>query len=412
MSPPLRILITTPTFISLGLWAMSHLANAQNISTNIAGAVPLGLFGPSPAGPELTVGQRLGLDEGIKGGFLYNLSLRATYDSNFFLTENNTESELITDLIPQIRYLTDPLGGAPALFSAGYQPVMRAYLDNSDLNRVDHTVDAAIRVEGTQTVVSGYINYLEASGTDRLAGQFVRSSLLNYGVSAAYQIAPRTQLSASATVAHSDFEEASVVGADIYSFRLGANWRATERLSFGPSIRYMLSESANIETRDSWAVFTQAQYQVRERVFLRASLGLEYAETDGDDSFGLTGNLEADYAFRELWVWSSSIRYATIPAPTEEGYVINNLGISTALNRQLNGATAGLGVDLNFSSYERVGLTDTTVSDDTNFGVFISYRRKLFSDRLDFDSRARYVINDGNADWSQLQLSVQLNMQF
>jgi hypothetical protein len=413
MSPSPRILINIPTIISLGLWShIGSFATAQNISTNIAEAVPLGLFAPSPGGPELTVGQRLGLEEGIKGGVIYGLALESTYDSNFFLTENNTESELITDFTPRIQYLTDPLGGAPVLFSAGYQPVMRAYLENSDLNRVDQRANAGIRVEGAKTVISGHVNYREASGSDSLAGQFVNSSLLNYGISAAYQLAPRTQVSASATASTSDFRQQSVIGSDIYAFRLGANWAATERLGFGPSLRHMSSESPNIGSRDSWALFMQAQYQVRERVSLSGSLGLEYAETNEDDSLGLTGNLEADYAFGERWLWSSLIRYATVPAPTEVGYVVNNLRISTSLNRQLLRATAEVGMDFNFSMYEQVGTPEIDVSDNTNLGVFISYRRNLVSDRLKFESTARYVVNDGNTDWSQLQLSLKLNLQF
>jgi hypothetical protein len=217
------------------------------------------------------------------------------------------------------------------------------------------------------------------------------------------------------TAAISDYDNNSIVGSDIYTAYIGGYWSATERISVGPAIRYVTSKSDNTGTRDSWQFLMQAQYRLREKIRLSAALGVEYATNsrdDGNGSAGLTGSLAASYAISEKLGWVSSIRYITVPSPSEVDYVINNLMISTALSRQLLRGSIGLGIDLNIANYEQVGTAFTTLEDDNSMGAFLSYQRKFLLDRLDFQSRIHYVINNGQEDWSQVQVSVGLGVQF
>jgi hypothetical protein len=86
--------------------------------------------------------------------------------------------------------------------------------------------------------------------------------------------------------------------------------------------------------------------------------------------------------------------------------------ISTALTRQLLRGSIGLGLDLNTANYEQVGAASTTLEDDNSMGVFLSYQRNFLRDRLDFQSRIYYVSNNGQEDWSQVQVSIGLGIQF
>jgi hypothetical protein len=101
-----------------------------------------------------------------------------------------------------------------------------------------------------------------------------------------------------------------------------------------------------------------------------------------------------------------------VPSPSEENYVINNLSISTALYRELLRANVGLGLSMNVGTYDGVGPVGVQLEDDKNFGIFVSYRRKFMHERLEFDSRVRYSVNNGNSDWDQVQVSAGLKFQF
>jgi hypothetical protein len=416
MSNPLRFdgnkTASTWVIATLIAWSLAWCpAQAASFASRIADSETVGINALSPIGEvfESTTGR------GFKGGFEYGLGVDSVYDSNFFLTENDPESELGINFAPWIGYSTDPEGGADVSFTANYRPVIRTYMENSDFNGVDQSGGVSMRIKGSKTVISARVNYDQSSGADRIIGEFVNESMFSAGIEGSYQIAPRTSVSASVTAAISDYDNNSIVGSDIYTAYIGGYWSATERISVGPAIRYVTSKSDNTGTRDSWQFLMQAQYRLREKIRLSAALGVEYATNsrdDGNGSAGLTGSLAASYAISEKIGWVSSIRYITVPSPSEVDYVINNLMISTALSRQLLRGSIGLGIDLNIANYEQVGTAFTTLEDDNSMGAFLSYQRKFLLDRLDFQSRIHYVINNGQEDWSQVQVSVGLGVQF
>ena len=400
-----------PSGCLCSLIQMWSTADAQNFTMQVANPDPLGLGQMIPGGDKL----ELGLSEGIKGVFAYGIRVHSVYDSNFFLDEGNAQSEITTNFSPWLSYWSDPEGGAKFSFGVNYQPTCRIYQDNSNLNGIDQTGDISFRAEGAKTLITAYGKYSEVSGTDRLTGTFVTGTVVNTGVQGSYKIAPRTTLGGMWSVAMSDYGSSASVGSDIYNTQLGAYWAATERFSFGPSLRYSVAESDNIGSRDAWSLSVQAQYLVGEKTHIQGSIGVEYAQSseDGEKStVGLTGSLTASHEINAHWTVASSVLYATVPSPTETGYVINNLEISAGLNRNLLRATLGFGIDYNFSNYESVGAATADLDDENNLALFISYRRNLFSERVGFDSQIRYTVNDGKTNWSQIQLTAGLSVTF
>lgn len=384
---------------------------AASFASRMADSKALGINAISPIGEvfESTTGQ------GFKGGFFYGLGVDSTYDSNFFLTEDNPESEVSINFAPWISYGTDPEGGADFSMTANYRPVIQTYMENPDSNGVNQSGDVSMTVKGAKTVISAHVNYGQSSGTDQIIGEFVNESLFSAGIDGSYQIAPRTSLSASLTASMSDYDSDSIEGSEIYTAYIGGYWSATERFSVGPAIRYATTKSDNTGTRDSWEFLMQTQYRLREKIQLAASLGVEYSTNsreEGDGSIGMTGSLNASYAISEKLGWVGSIRYITVPSPSDVDYVVNNLMISTALNRQLLAGSVGLGLDLNFANYEQVGSVSTILDDDNAMSVFLSYDRQFFLERLNFNSRILYAINSGQEDWSQVQVSIGLGVQF
>lgn len=384
---------------------------SQDFTTSVGNWNPLGLGELVPMGEAPS----FGTGPGLKGGFAYGLGMQTIYDSNLFLQKDDPEDEVSTVLLPWASYTTDPEGGAKFSVDANYHPALRAYLNNPDLNGVDQSADITLSYVGSKLGVTAYSRYSELSGTDRLTGQFVTGALLNNGIQGTYQIAPRTSVSAHWAAAVSDYGSSSLEGAEIYTVEVGGYWAATERFNLGPGVRYTLSESANTGSRDAWAVFMQARYQVGERIQVSGTLGFEYANSSRDaeeSTLGLTGNLAASYAINELWAWRSVIQYVTVPSPTYTNYVVNNVLISTGVSRILLRATVDTGLDVNFSSYQGVGPVGTDLEDENNIGVYVAYRRKLFSERLDFESKIRYAVNKGQVDWEQLQVFAGLEIKF
>ena len=375
------------------------------------GSLLLGLRATPPASDGL-LGNPL---EATKGRFDYGIGMEFLYNSNFFLNENHPTSELTTDVLPWVSYCSDPEGGAPFSFTASYQPSIHTYLKHPDLNGVDQSGSAAITLVGSKTLISANFSYLTLSGTDRLSGSFATGSTLDIGMTATYQIAPRTSLFADWKATQSDYGSSSLVGSNSYSAAVGGYWSATEHFSFGPSIRYDQDESTTTGTRDAWALSMQTRYLMSAKLQFLGSLGLQYSKNSrqaGDWQLGPVGGLVADYAINERLHWNNSIQYTIVPSTTETNYLINNLTISTALTRQLLRASISFGLEMDFSDYEQVGTVGTKLGTEKNLSAVLSYRRKLFSDRLDFDSSVRYTVNQGQSDWSQLQLAAGLTLAF
>ncbi len=378
----------------------------------VTDANPLGLgaFVPTAKG-------NLGIEGEFKGDFYYGVGGQATYNSNFFETDSNEESEISGVITPWVHYTSDPEGAATFSMTANYMPSLRFYQDNSDLNGTDQSADISLSFRKARTELDVFGRYSQVSGTDRLTAEFVQGSVTTAGFRANRQIAARTSMNASWSYGMSEYDSSDSVGAEIYTTKLGGYWEATERLSFGPSLRYTVSQSDNIGTRDAWALMMSVRYRVGERILLSASMGPEYsANSEGEGSngsnLGVTGNLFASYVINERWAWRNSIVSAAVPSPNQKNFVVNNVAFSTSLERQLLRGTLSGGLEFNFSKDENVGALNASGGNEKNLSVFLLYGRPLFSDRIGFNTGIRYTQNEGDTDWSQIQLSTGLSLAF
>ena len=421
---PTTIAIVT---LSAGI-QMWCVANAQNtlsgigpsfgstFTSRLADSIPVSGFTGSPlAGSEFVLGPDQELGQGFKGGFLYGAGVATVYNSNFSLSENDPDSELVTSLSGVISYFSDPEGGAPVSITANYNPVALFYLENAENNGVDQSGNVKMTLTGGKTVLSAYADVNQSSGTDPIIGEFVSETLVSAGVEGSYQIGPRTSVSGSFAASTSDYGSNSLEGSNFYSTYITGSWAATEYFSFGPEIQFNRSTSDNSGTRDAWQVLMQGRYQVGERIQVSGSIGLDYATDSREESsasMGLAGGFNANYTINDRLSWSSSVLYVTVPSPDQVDYVINNLTILTSLNRKLLRATVDVGLALNVASYEAVGPTATPLDDDNNVNVFVTYSRNLFLERVSLVSTAFYSVNDGQSTWNQFQLSLGLNAQF
>ena len=390
---------------------MGGCLSAQVLPAQLPDSAPLGLSGIRLPGQTTQFGPA----EGLKGAFAYGIAVQSIYNTNFFLDEHNPESELTTNIVPWVSYASDPEGGAPFSFTAIYQPNIKTYVNNPDFDGIDNSGGVTMRLEGSKTLITAYTNYNTVSGTDRFSGTFVTASLLAAGIRGSYQIAPGTSLFANCTFSKTDYASGSLVGSEMLTTEAGGYWSATERFSFGPAVSYTQDQSTNTGTRDAWALSMRAQYLMATKFQFHGSLGLQYATNSrdsGNSTLGLTGELAAIYAISDILQWTNSVRYVNVPSSSDVNYVINNLTIATGLTRQLLRATVSLGLEMNVSDYMEVGPVGTQLNQENNLSAVLSYHRKLFLDRVDFDSSIRYTMNDGNKNWDQFQITAGITIPF
>ena len=388
-----------------------HAAHAAEFATQVADTDPLGI-GTWPTMDGWPVD---GLTDGIKGDIGWTLRAESSYDSNFFLSETDRTDEWLFLFEPSMRYTSDPEGGAQAALVANYRPVSRTYLDQSDLDRIDHSGDASLTWRGAKTEAALFARYLELSATDRLTGEFTDGSLITTGVRLSRQVAPFTRLHLGASFANSDYGNSINDGAEVFSAHLGALHDATPRLSLGANTRFTAMESDTVRRREAWALLGDLRYRFGQRTRVSLSVGPEFVTLDaasGDEtSVRLSANLGATWQINDRWTWNQSLRTASIPSPTTTGAVLNDFAWSTTLRRQFTRGSIETGIEAHLTDAESVG-TATEPEDEWNFAAFIGGRRPLGSDRIHLDGTLRHAFNRGRSDWNQWIVSIGLRVDF
>lgn len=349
----------------------------------------------------------------LKGGLNLSLEVGTIYDSNFFLDEFDAENETSLFASPRFEYISDPEGGAPISFQANYGPYFRGYNENSELNDVDHVGELIWRMRGSRTELTLFGRYNELSGTDRLTGEFVNGSLFTGGMRLERRIASRTTAYLGGSSAISDYSQSDLQGAEVDSVFLGGLWEATQRTAFGSTVRYSHISGDGVPDTDAWALLLEARHFVSSRINLSASIGPEYAQKDGDeDRLSATGYLKATYNFAERWSWINSIRHALVPVSSSADQLVDDLVVSSTLQRSLEQGSLSGGVEYRYSEFVDIGTDSDRRGDEQNLAFVLSWSRPLFTERLALDTSVRYAFNSGRSDWEQFLFALAVKSSF
>ncbi|TAE75307.1 MAG: hypothetical protein EAZ84_09535 [Verrucomicrobia bacterium] len=353
--------------------------------------------------------------DAIKGGIAFGVASNVAYDSNFFIAENDPESELTTVVAPWMSYRSDPESSAPLSIVASYAPSLLAYAKHSEFNGIDHSGALEFMWQTHRTSLTAHVDYSERSLADRVAGTFVEGSIFSYGFDGGYQLGPRTRLLSRWDAVMTDYDTGAEGGADAYITELGGLWDASERLSVGPALRYSATDSDTSGDREGIALIMKARYKSRDRLRLASSAGLEFERNSrlGDDwEPSLVGGLSGDYRFADHWILRIGVRYAKVPSPGFSNYQVNDLSFTTGLVRELGQGSLEAGAGFGIADYEAVGTVSATVPKEEYQNYYLTYRCPIFSDRASFDSTIRAVTSEGQRDWSQWQISTGLRIEF
>ncbi|MGA0845243.1 MAG: hypothetical protein ACO3RV_01780 [Luteolibacter sp.] len=359
----------------------------------------------------------MGIDKGFdfKGVLEAELQLSSIYDSNVFLSEAQRHEGLQIEMQPNLRYVSDPEGGATAAVIARYDPVYRVFLDRSELNHMDHDAELEWTIRGRLTELSLSAGYKEVTGSDRFTGKYDTGSLASGGLLLLRQIGSRSTLHMGFNHAHSDYDAESISGAQTIRMFIGGLWQPSSRSVVGATLRHTQSDSDFAGGRDSWSGLLELRYRLASRLAFSATFGpewVDYSSVNQDSSLRWQAAIECRYQINERWIWSNHLHTAQIPSPDTLGYWIDHNSLTSQIEWKTNRGILTGGIEISHARYERVDPVSPLRSDENYHAVFIGFSRPIWNDRCRFESLCRRAWNHGVSDWEQWQVSAGIRISF
>lgn len=396
-------------------------------------------------------------------GFRFGASIQSSYDSNIFVDESNEEDDFVMTFSPTAQYRSAP-AGVPGLVTATYTPYLRFYLENDDLNTIDHSADARISFTGTRGAFELGANYGHFTRSDRFVGGLVESDTISAHVAASYQVGSRTTIDASGRIHYSEESDqgrTTAVGRGndnrTAQLQLSAYWQATSKTRFGPSVRYTEGSSGSTGDRQALAFLVVADHTRSQRLSFDTSLGLEQVESDfgrsdgkwdltgsfganyrpndrlavgvdlryqaipdgnsqvqrsGGGSQNLVGNLSLTYTPNPQWQFQTAAQLDTFPSSDQTGSSIGDQTYSASVRRLLPEGAISLQGSLGFSQYDTVRGGGATPGDEEFRSLAVRYDRPVMSGRGNLNASLQWSQSSGNRDWDRLQAALGLDIQF
>lgn len=432
---------------------------------------PIGLGGSSRTvrnfDDDILQGELLGgglLSPLDRQGFRFGIGVQTIYDSNIYAEDEDEDSDISLVVSPSVEYRSAP-AGVPGQVMLRYTPFIRLYLDETDLNTVDHSASGTVSFDGPRGSFTVSADYGRFQNVNQYDGGLRETESGSLRASASYQLASRTSLegSFSARTTTDDGVDGSQGGGggsndqDSLQFQVAAYWQATAKTRFGPSVRYSKSDSDSIGDRDALAFLVVADYVPRDELSFYGSLGVERTGGDADfdeDDTSMTGSFGFDYRPIDRIVLGADLSYQAIPAGSSRvsrsgggkqsftggvslgytpnpdwafgldysadafpsvdsaNYSIGEQSVGGTVTRQLPEGSLGLSGRLGFSDYERTG-TATASRDRQDFrSLSLRYQRPMFAERGSFHSAVQWSDNSGDRDWDRWLLTLGMDLQF
>ena len=203
------------------------------------------------------------------------------------------------NLAPIFEYRSGPLEGVPGIVTLTYEPIIRKYLDDSDLDTIDHSASSSVSFAGARGTFLARADYGLYSESNYLVDGVADSESFSLIVSGAYQVSERTTLSSEFSHRYRSTEpvEGAQTSNDVSSAEIGVSWAAKSNLSIGPTLRYTETSADTAESSESMSYLVTVDYSPLPipNLELSMSAGIEAVEIDGEDSSGFTGNIDVTY---------------------------------------------------------------------------------------------------------------------
>ncbi|NNC87217.1 MAG: hypothetical protein HKN82_02015 [Akkermansiaceae bacterium] len=350
-------------------------------------------------------------------GFFYGVGARGSYNSNLFLDESGEVDDIIFSLRPWVRYQSAAPGGARLVANGFYAPNYEKFTNNPNFDRLNHTLNGSLQLNGARSSVRVQASYLRTSSSNRFAGTFSESSTVTGSISGNYEVSPKTSVAMTWGFTDTEFQQAAATEFTTYSAQLTGWWEATPLVRIGPSLRHTETESTRSGDREAWALLVRGAYSLSDKLRVNAAAGVETQELTAaggrtSDGTQFTGSIGANWRLDAIWSFQFGLGYRSTPSLSTANYYVDNLGFDASVTRNLPKGALEAGFSFDQSDYEQSGPVATPREDEKFWSIFAGYQRPLFRDSMSLNSSVRFSENSGLEDWSNVQLSVGINYVF
>ncbi|MEX1114874.1 MAG: outer membrane beta-barrel protein [Akkermansiaceae bacterium] len=403
------------------LLALACGAPAVEGQVMVAGAGNSGFRAPPP---NLVSGGSLGLGDGAEGALRdFSLSLASSlfYDTNAGQSPDTPEYPVQADLVlmlsPMVQWSRASKDWNFALSANG------SYGENfneDQYNTKNYGFNGSAGYRAGRLSLAGDVSQSFNEGSNRFYGGIVSQMDYGLGLSAAYEINPKTSLTSSFSSSWSQPDD-SFGETESRSGNLSAMWRYSSLLRFGPGLGYGSSSGDLQTTRTTWGPTLSADYKLSNKVSLSARGGLDFVSYDGDDSgdggsdHAFSTEINASYALNARCGMSLSLSRGVQADGSLEGSFREGTALRFSVNQKIGGKlTAAVGLGYEHSAY----LTDSGMTPrpavDFYTGDF-TLSMPWWGDRASAATFIRYtgsVSDDPLQDWNGLQTGVSINLNF
>lgn len=398
-----------------------------------------------------------GLDGKYDGeGFVFGLGLSGVYDSNLYLSESDEIDDFSLLLSPSVRYSSAPPGGALWILNASYAPVIRRYLDQDDLDGLDHAAQVALGYDGPVTRFSTNAGYSRAQQANRFIGGQTETEQHSLAFSAGHILSGLTSLAMD--FSHSTSETTGFSGSEVETTVASVSvlWDATPLVKVGPTMRFSQRTSGSLGDSESIGLLATVDYALTGVTKLGASAGLETvsATRDGDSGTSFTGGISlsyrppdlpwsasaelayggvrqasagsryggggdspisgsvsVSYTIGQFWVVAAGLRYESFPSPGGEAYSINDFSGTFSVARELGTGSVKGSLSVGESEFEGVDGAPERENQD-NMEVSLAHQTQVLDERASLQTALSYSENGGDRDYSRWQLTMGLRYEF
>lgn len=389
-------------------------------------------------------------------GLRFGVDVQGGYDSNLFLDETDEASDFSVVIAPSVEFRSAP-EGVRGQVTAQFTPLIRTYLDETDLNTIDYTGGFGVSYAGIKGSFLASVNIASISNADRLASGRVDTESIDGSLSGTYFVTPRMSLDADLRASYREDDQSSVSKNETYLLQLTGFWRASPKLNIGPTVRYTERMSASTGDRDAFAILAAAEYSPEDSLSLNVGIGIENVDDSSmrDDELEPTGNIglryrrndrfELDaflsyaainqrseatfgragggdsswtgrlgfgYSPNTRWKYRGALGFSTDPSSSSLNVSIDDFKVSAIATRLLSNGSISFRGTLGQSSFNATGLTADFRDEESYYLLGFGYSRSVISERAELTSSLQWSQNSGESDWDRFQAGLGLKVSF
>lgn len=250
--------------------------------------------------------------------FKYGVRASMTFDDNIFLSDGGEDSDVIftTDLILSLKNRSD----AANSWVLTYIPSFRVYADNSDLNGVDHNLNAGFSKILPKTQLDFGVDFGKTSGSSRYAGGQIEKTTYGAQFSASHILSGKTRADLDLNFRSDDYDR--LASRDIYSARLTWLYQLSSKLNVGPYVGYEFADVDGSNNHKAVSFGGSFEYQALAKTSFNGSFGGESRSFSGssvDDKFSGVFNLGARHQYSGKTSFDASVYRKVSPSYSKGG---------------------------------------------------------------------------------------------